>query len=336
MPFALYGPRQVLANRGNRGFAALARVKTGVTLAAAQAEMDGISRQLERAYPDSNEKRAVELSPLDVELVGPLRGSLITLLAAVGFVLAIACANVANLLIARSEARRREIAVRTALGAGRGRLMRQMITESCMLTLIGAGVGLILARGTVAALLAQSPVTFPSFVSPGLDVRVAAFTILVSLVCGILVGVAPGMQARDLDLNQALKESSRGSDGRRSQRVRSGLVVVEVSLAVVLLVGAGLMIRSVRNLIALDPGFDADSVLTLRVSIPRMAPRITGRRIDGRACSRRAASTGRRRPGAARSAANGAGRHRGEPGDRSPARRQRLGAAYTARKACRR
>jgi predicted permease len=272
VPFALYGPPQVLANRGNRGFAALARLKAGVTLAAAQAEMDGISRQLERAYPDSNEKRAVELSPLDIELVGPLRGTLITLMAAVGFVLAIACANVANLLIARSEARRREIAVRTALGAGRGRLMRQMITESCVLTLIGAGVGLILARGAVAALLAQSPVTFPSFVAPGLDVRVAGFTILVSLVCGILVGVAPGMQARDLDLNQALKESSRGSDGRRSQRLRSGLVVVEVSLAVVLLVGASLMIRSVRNLIALDPGFDADSVLTLRVSIPRMAP----------------------------------------------------------------
>jgi len=272
VPFALYGPPQAVMNRGNHGFAALARLKPGVTLAAAQVEMDGISRQLERAYPDTNEKRAVELSPLDVELVGPLRGSLLTLLAAVGFVLAIACANVANLLIARSEARRREIAVRTALGAGRGRLMRQMITESCVLTMIGAGVGLVLARGAVATLLAQSPVTFPSFVAPGLDLRVAGFTILVSLVCGILVGIAPGLQARDLDLNPALKESGRGSDSRRSQRLRSGLVVVEVALAVVLLVGAGLMIRSVRNLIALDPGFDADSVLTLRVSIPRMAP----------------------------------------------------------------
>ncbi len=272
VPFALYAPPGALANRGTRGFAALARLKPGVTLPAAQAEMDGISRQLERAYPDTNERRAVEVSPLDVELFGAFRGSLLTLMAAVGFVLAIACANVANLLIARSEARRREIAVRTALGAGRGRLMRQLITESCVLTLIGAGIGLILARGAVTALIAQSPVTFPSFVTPGLDVRVAAFTTIVSLACGILVGLAPGLQARDLDLNSALKESSRGSDGRRSQRMRSGLVVVEVSLAVVLLVGAGLMIRSVRNLIALDPGFDPDSVLTMRVSIPRMAP----------------------------------------------------------------
>jgi putative ABC transport system permease protein len=272
VPFAQYGPPGQMNNRGSRGFAALARLKPGVTLAMAQAEMDGISRQLERAYPVSNEKRAVEISPLDVELFGSLRRSLLTLMAAVGFVLAIACANVANLQLARSEARRREIAVRTALGAGRGRLIRQMVTESCVLTLIGAAVGLLLARAAVAALIAQSPVTFPSFVAPGLDVRLAAFTIVVSLACGVLVGLAPGLQAHDLDVNAALKESSRGSDGRRSQRMRSGLVVVEVSLAVVLLIGAGLMIRSVRNLIALDPGFDPDSVLTKRVSIPRMAP----------------------------------------------------------------
>ncbi|HEY7287248.1 MAG TPA: ABC transporter permease [Vicinamibacterales bacterium] len=275
VPFALYGPPRAMAERGSRGFAALARLKPGVSIPAAQAEMDGISRQLERAYPASNEKRAVEISPLDVELFGTLRGSLLTLMAAVGFVLAIACANVANLLIARSEVRRREVAVRTALGAGRGRLMRQMMTESCVLTLVGAGIGLLLARVAVAALLAQSPVTFPSFVSPALDLRVAAFTIVVSVLCGILVGIAPGLQARDLDLNDALKDSSRGSGGRRSQRLRSGLVVVEISLAVVLLVGAGLMIRSVRNLIALDPGFDPESLLTLRLSIPRMAPPVS-------------------------------------------------------------
>jgi len=272
VPFALYAPPRAMAERGSRGFAALARLKTGVTLQSAQAEMDGVSRQLERAYPDTNEKRAVEISALDVELFGTLRGSLLTLMAAVGFVLAIACANVANLLIARSEARRREVAVRTALGAGRGRLMRQMMTESCVLTLVGAGVGLLLARAAVTALLAQSPVTFPSFVAPGLDVRVAAFTVAVSLVCGILVGLAPGLQARDVDLNDALKENARGSGGRRSLRLRNGLVVVEISLAVVLLIGAGLMIRTVRNLIALDPGFDAESVLTFRMSIPRLAP----------------------------------------------------------------
>src|SRR6185295_13476867 len=222
-------------------------------------------------YPDTNEKRGVEVSPLDVELFGALRPALLTLMAAVAFVLLIACANVTNLLIARSEARRREIAVRTALGAGRGRLLRQLMTESCVLTALGAVAGLLLARGAVAVLIAQSPVTFPSFVTPGLDIRVAVFTIAVSLACGILVGLAPGLQARSVDLNSALKETARGSDGRHSQRLRNALVVAELSMAVVLLVGAGLMIRSVQNLMALDPGFDPRSVLTLRVSIPRAA-----------------------------------------------------------------
>ena len=275
VPFAVYAPPQAMAGRGNRSFGALARLKPGVTLASAQAELDGISRQLERAYPQTNEKRGVEVSPLDVELFGALRPALLTLMAAVAFVLLIACANVANLLIARSEARRREIAVRTAVGAGRGRLVRQLMTESCVLTALGAAAGLLLARGAVSLLISQSPVTFPSFVTPVLDLRVAAFTIAVSLACGILVGLAPGLQARTVDLNEALKETARGSDGRRSQRVRNALVVAELSLAVVLLVGAGLMIRSVRNIAALDPGFDPGSMVTLRVSVPR-APAAAG------------------------------------------------------------
>jgi putative ABC transport system permease protein len=269
VPFAMYAPPAAMAQRGTRGFAALARLKAGVSVAAAQSELDAISRQLERAYPNTNEKRAVAVSPLDVELFGTLRPALLTLMAAVAFVLLIACANVANLLIARSEGRRRELAVRTALGAGRGRLLRQLITESCVLTLIGAAIGLILARVSVSALIAQSPVTFPSFVTPGLDLRVAAFTVAVSIASGILVGLAPGLQANGLQVNSALKETARGSDGRRSQRMRSALVVVELSLAVVLLVGAGLMIRSVRNLVALNPGFDPESVLTLHASSPR-------------------------------------------------------------------
>jgi putative ABC transport system permease protein len=272
LPFAVYAPPASMAERGNRGFAVLARLRPGVTIDAAQRELDGISKQLEAEHPDTNEKRAVEVSPLDVELVGSLRPALQTLMAAVAFVLLIACANVANLLLARSEARRREIAVRTALGAGRARLLRQLITEGCVLTAIGAVAGLVMARAAVAALIAQSPVTFPSFVTPGLDVRVAAFTILVSIACGVLVGIVPGLQARAVDLTDSLKDSARGSDGPRSQRMRSSLVVAELSLAVVLLIGAGLMIRSVRNLAALNPGFDPSSVLTLHISIPRATP----------------------------------------------------------------
>src|SRR5207244_8500994 len=161
---------------------------------------------------------------------------------------------------------RREISLRTALGAGRGRLLRQLITESCVLTLLGAAAGLVLARVAIAALLAQSPVTFPSFVTPEIDVRVALFTVAVSLACGLLVGLMPGLQAQAPDLSSSLKESARSSGGRQSQRVRSALVIAEVSLAVVLLVGAGLMIRSVRNLAGLDPGFDPRSALTLHAS----------------------------------------------------------------------
>ena len=269
VPFAMYAPPSTMAERGTRGFAALARLGPGVTITAAQNELNAISRRLEQAYPNTNEKRAVEISPIDVELFGDIRPALLTLMAAVAFVLLIACANVANLLIARSEARRREIAVRTALGAGRGRLLRQLVTESCVLTMLGAAAGLALARVSIAALVAQSPVTFPSFVSPGLDTRVVVFTVGVSFACGLLVGLVPWLQAQAPDLTNALKESARSSGGRQSQRLRNALVVVEMSLAVVLLVGAGLMIRSVRNLTALNPGFDPHSVLTLHASIPR-------------------------------------------------------------------
>jgi predicted permease len=269
IPFALYAPPTAMAERGSRGFNALARLRPGVSIMAATSELDAISRQLERAYPATNEGRAVEVSPLDVELLGAFRPALITLMAAVALVLLIACANVGNLLIARSETRRRELAVRTALGAGRGRLLRQLITESCVLTVWGAVAGLLLARASVAALIAWSPVPFPSFITPGLDLRVAAFTVGVSLACGILVGLAPGLQAPSTDLSDSLKESAKGSGGRRSHRVRNSLVIAEVALAVVLLVGAGLMIRSVRNLAALHPGFDGESLLTLHISVPR-------------------------------------------------------------------
>ena len=271
IPFVMSNTAEGLAQRGSRGFQVVARLKPGVSRAQAQAELDAISRRLERAYPDTNEKRGVEVSALDQEVFGDIRPALRALMIAVAFVLLIACANVANLLLARSEARQREIAVRTAIGAGWPRLLRQLVTESCVLTGIAAILGLGLAAAGLRVLLRASPVTFPSFVQPHVDLRVAAFTAVVSVACGILLGLAPAMHGRVARLADALKESARGSDGARARKVRSALVVAEVSLAVLLLIGAGLMIRTVQHLVAIDPGFNPDRVLTARVSIPRQA-----------------------------------------------------------------
>ncbi len=271
IPYVMSNTAEGLAERGSRGFPVLARLKPGVSRAQAQAELDEISRRLERAYPETNEKRGVEVIALDEELLGEFRPALRALMLAVAFVLLIACANVANLLLARSEARQREIAVRTALGAGWPRLLRQLVTESCVLSGIAAVVGLALGTATLRLLLQASPVAFPSFVHPRIDVRVALFTAGVSIACGILLGLAPAMHGRRSRLAEALKESARGSNGARARAVRSLLVVAEVSLAVLLLIGAGLMIRTVQHLVEIDPGFQPDHVLTARVSIPRQA-----------------------------------------------------------------
>ena len=271
VPFVMSNTAEGLAQRGSRGFQVLARLKPGVSHLQAQAELDAISRRLEQAYPDTNEKRGVEVSPLDEELLGGFRPALRALMIAVAFVLLIACANVANLLLARSQARQREIAVRTAIGAGWSRLLRQLVTESCVLTGISAILGLGIAAAGLRVLLRTSPVTFPSFVHPHIDLRVAMFTAVVSVAAGILLGLAPAMHGRVSRLADALKESARGSDGSGARKVRSVLVVAEVSLAVLLLVGAGLMIRTVQHLVAIDPGFNPDRVLTARVSIPRQA-----------------------------------------------------------------
>jgi putative ABC transport system permease protein len=268
IPFALSGTP--LDNRGNRGFQTLARLKPGATIAEARAELNVIAKQLEAAYPQTNEKRGVEVSPLSVETFGQLQPVVVTLMMAVGFVLLIACANVANLLIGRSETRQREIALRTALGAGRSRLLRLLITESCVLTMTGAAAGVALAKVSVNALTAASPVTFPSFIQPGLNLTVLAFTVGIAGACGVLLGLAPAMHVRWVKLSDTLKETGRGSAGVRSQRLRAALVVAEVALAIVLLIGAGLMIRSVQKLTAIDPGFQPDDLLTLNASIPRL------------------------------------------------------------------
>jgi putative ABC transport system permease protein len=273
VPYMLSGSAEDLAERGNRGIVVLARLKPGVALAQAQAELDVICQRLAREYPGTNESRGVEVAPLDTELLGDIRPAVLALLGAVAFVLLIACANVANLLLARSEARQREIALRVALGAGHVRLWRQLITESCVLAVIGAGAGLLLAIVGVRVLMATSPVTFPTFVHPGIDPPVALFTLLVSLLCGIVMGFAPALHSRIARLHTALKEGSgRVAGGKMPQRFRDGLVAAEIALTLVLLVGAGLLIRSFRELSALDPGFDPDHLLCLTVGLPRIPP----------------------------------------------------------------
>src|SRR5215468_9106917 len=218
-------------------------------------------------------QRGVEVASLTDELVGGLRTPLYVLLGAVGFVLLIACANVANLLLARSEARRQEIAIRMALGAGRGRIFRQLVTESMLLSLIGSALGLLLAAWSVQLLSKASPVTLPTFVKPSTDWAVAAFAAGVSILVGIFVGLMPAYQAGRRDLYEALKESgARAGDGLARRRFRGALVIAEVALALTLLVGAGLLMRSFQRLSAVHPGFDPNGMLTLTAALPRPAP----------------------------------------------------------------
>ena len=283
-PFATLMPQSVRESRGARGFFAVARLVDGTAIESAQAELDGISRQLALEYPNSNVGRAVEVSPLSVEAFGQVRPAILALMGAVGLVLLLACANVATLLIGRSEGRKREMALRTALGAGWSRLLRQLVTESVVLTGSGAVVGLCVAWAAVRLLVAFSPLSLPSFVEPALGGPVMLFVTGVSLACAVLMGIAPALNARAGRLADAFKDSSRGSSsGLGSVRVRNVLVVAEVCLAVILLVGAGLMIRTVQNVGAIDPGFETESVLSLSLSVPRTKTEVARDtpRVDG-------------------------------------------------------
>jgi putative ABC transport system permease protein len=256
-------------SRGNHpGLYAMARLKPGVTVQQARDDMEIVAANLEKQYPDSNTGNRASLTPALENVVGSIRTALLVLLSAVGFVLLIACANVANLLLARASNRQKEMAIRTALGASRTRIVRQLLTESLILSFAGGAFGILLAHWGVKLIIAVSPDSIPRFREIGLDARVLLFTMGVSLLTGIIFGLAPALQASKPDLNETLKEAGRGSTGRR-HIMRSILVVSEVALTLVLLIGAGLMIRSFYHLQRVDPGFSADNLLTFNVSLPQ-------------------------------------------------------------------
>jgi predicted permease len=257
-----------LQNRGaGLGLRGIGRLKPGVTLAQAQADLDGVMGRLAEVYPETNRGNGAAVIPLKELLIGDVRPILWMLLGAVGFVLLIACVNVSNLLLARATGRTREFAIRSALGAGHWRLLRQSLTESILLALAGGGLGLLLAALGTRAALNVLPAGLARADEVGLDARVVVFTAAVSLLTGVLAGLAPALKTRQWRLSETLKESGRGAGGGR-HRAQGVLVAVEVSLALVLLIGAGLMIRSLSALWDVDPGFRSDNVLTFGLSFP--------------------------------------------------------------------
>ena len=256
--------------RDSHSYYVIARTKPGVTVGQANAELDTISRRLERQYPDSNAAVVVAGASMHEELTRDVRPALLILLGAVGLVLLIACANVANLLLARAAGRQKEMAIRTALGASRWRVVRQLLVESLLLALAGGALGLLLALWGTDVLVAAGPADIPRVSQAGLDARVLAFTLLVSVLTGVAFGLVPALQASRPDLTGALKEGSRGStEGLRRNRFRSALVVAEVATSLVLLIGAGLLMRSFVRLMQTDPGFDPARVVALDIPLTR-------------------------------------------------------------------
>ncbi|HKG48694.1 MAG TPA: ABC transporter permease [Pyrinomonadaceae bacterium] len=255
-------------SRGNHpGLYGVARLKPGVTYEQAEADMNNLGANLEKQYPDTNTATRPRLRPLLEVFVVDARRALWVIFGAVAFVLLIACANIANLLLARATARRKEMAIRTAVGASRWRIVRQLLTESVLLSLIGGGIGLALAHWGVRLILYVSPNAIPRSREIGLDWTVLAFTVGISFVTGILFGLIPAIQAGDLDVHETLKESGRGTSGR--QWLRSGLVVVEVATTLVLLISAGLMIRSFYLLQKVNPGFSHEHLTSFSISLPQ-------------------------------------------------------------------
>jgi predicted permease len=258
----------LLTNRSaGLGFHGIARLKPGVSLARARDDMDRVTRNLTVAYPDKNKGIGASVYPLRQSIMGSIQPYLLALLAAVGFVLLIACVNVGNLMLARSASRSREFAIRASLGAGQSRLVRQLLTESLLLAVAGGGLGLLLASWGTTAILGQVSANLPRAGAIGLDMRVLIFTAAVSLLAGILFGLAPALKTSKPQLHEILKEGGRGGSGAR-HRTQGVYVVGEMAMALVLLIGAGLMIRSLSALWNTNPGFDPKGALTFGISLP--------------------------------------------------------------------
>lgn len=260
-------PRQL---RDNNYLNVWARLKPGVTLAQAGADMDVIARQLEKEYPSANVDTGIRLRRMQDEFVGNIRPVLLVLSAAVGFVLLIACANVANLLLARASGRAAEISIRAALGASRSRLVRQLLTESILLALLGGGLGVLLAQWAVPILVAFTPTEFRFFNIVALDHSVLGFTVVISLLTGLIFGLAPALYASGTGVSRALHDAERGSSTGH-MRGRGLLIGAEVAVSLVLLIGAGLMLKSFARLIHVDPGFDSGRLLVFNVGYPSSA-----------------------------------------------------------------
>ncbi|HVF70662.1 MAG TPA: ABC transporter permease [Chthoniobacterales bacterium] len=254
--------------RDNRSWSAIARLNPDVDLAQAQTRISGVNARLAKEFHETNKGWDTNLSPLHERLVREVKPSLLALLGAVGFVLLIACANVANLLLARSAARQKEIAIRAAMGASRSRVLRQMLTESILLSAIGGIAGLLLSVWLTDLLMAIVPEGAPRLDQVGIDYRVLTFALGVSALTGILFGIVPALQASKLDVTTALKEGGRSGEGHRRTSARSLLLIGEVALSLMLLVGAGLLIKSFLRLQEVRPGFNAHNVLIASVSLP--------------------------------------------------------------------
>jgi putative ABC transport system permease protein len=263
------GSASMIEQRGNHFLQVIGRLHDGVTVDQAQAEMKTIASRLEEQYPDENSHRSVVVLSSFDQLVKDIRPSLIILLVAVGCVLLIACANVANLLMARATSRQREIAIRSALGAGRLRVIRQLLTESVLLALIGGGLGLLLALWTTDLLVSIDSTDIPRSSEIGVDVPVLVFTLAISMLTGVVFGLIPALQSSRCELSESLKEGGRGAtDGGARNRVRNTLVAAEVAIAMVLMVCAALLIQSLWRLNRVDPGFEPRGVLTARIGLP--------------------------------------------------------------------